>query len=373
MKVLYNQLHKCCLGGEKESTTGATRSDGTTEEPVMSDADIRRKQFYDLQYPKGEIAGLIPTAEEQNLDYFGLGQEASEYNLPRIDSNLQRGIDVGTPAAKELSRSNVETYQSTMESLTPGHQGLINQSVRLAQQNMAGIIGEDTASAMHRAGSYRAGASGIGYGGRSSSLTARDLGMLSWDISNTGFAQAQELYRQSAQVASDIMVRPGDMAMQLAATYNQGSLVSPELAIQSEGVNIASRFNIAEQQVANVKDDYAAKYQKLTDQIALDEADETRRIQAKEAKAARKSNLLNTIIGGVATVAGAAITGGASLAVAGATKGLSKAVTGGAGTVAGALGGFGSNVLQVAGSRAQAGQFTAYDNSEITKALSLFD
>ena len=189
-------------------------------------------------------------------------------------------------------------------------------------------------------------------------MTERALGIESERRQDVGFAQAQQLYGQAAQIAQDIMVRPGDMAMELFNAYNQGSMVTPELAIQGEGVNIASKFNISEQQIENVQSAYAAKYQKLSDQIAMDEAEETRRIQQEEARKARKSNLLSTVITGAVTVAGAALTGGASLAVAGALKGISGSINS-QGRQTTMTPGPTTNTIKIAGSAAPAQQFLA--------------
>lgn len=255
-------------------------------------------------YDEAGIADLIPSYDDIELDYFGLAQQAGEYNLPQIDKNLSRAVDRAGPLAKRLTRSNTENYQSTMDALLPGNQGLINASTRRARQNLAGQLGPEVESAIFRSGAQRALSSGIGFGGRSGSLVARDLGLTSLDLQNTGFTQAQQMYNTSAGIAQQIMMRPSDLAMGLASQYNQASILTPEQAIAGETTNIESRFNISKLGIQNAQAAYTADYQRYSDRIAYQEAQDTREWQAKQAKKDRKYNLIGDVIGAAASIYG---------------------------------------------------------------------
>lgn len=275
-------------------------------------------------HPTDYIAGLIPDYSDVELDYFGLAQEASDYNLPKIDENLARAVEVAGPLAKQLTRSNTQSYQTTMDALLPGNQGLINASTRRAQQNLSGRIGSETESAILRGGARRALQSGVGFGsGRSSNLTARDLGLFSEDLQNTGFAQAQQMYGQAATTAQSLMVRQSDLASNLQDQYNQGSLLTPGQALEGESANITSKFNISSMQIANAQNAYEAKYNKTSDKIAYAEAQAAREYQAAQARKERKSSLFSTIISGVAGIAANAVLPGiGGMLVGAATKSI---------------------------------------------------
>mgnify|MGYP003656490035 CR=1 FL=1 len=314
-------------------------------------------------HPTDYIAGLIPDYSDVELDYFGLAQEASDYNLPKIDENLTRAVEVAGPLAKQLTRSNTESYQTTMEALLPGTQGLINASTRRAQQNLSGRIGSETESAILRGGARRALQSGVGFGsGRSSNLTARDLGLFSEDLQNTGFAQAQQMYAQAATNAQNLMVRQSDLASNLQAQYNQGSLLTPGQAIEGESANITSKFNISQQQIANAQNAYKAKYQKTSDTIAYQEAQATREYQAAQARKERKSSLFSTIISGVAGIAANAVLPGSGVIVGSLLKGAtgsSGAPSQGAGAWPGSGGGYQTQRIELVNPQLKAQNFAA--------------
>jgi hypothetical protein len=268
-------------------------------------------------YPGADIYAAIPElgsffGEDSAyvLDPYEIADENTERSRRVLAENLEIAREQSTDLSQQFTQENRDLFQEGLDRFLPGNQEMIATSVRNIQDNLRGRLNADVQSQVVRFGARRALQSGIGAGGLGRNLTARDIGRTSQDLQTLGFQQAQSLYQQQAQNALATQVRPEQMFAPIYGQYNQASVLTPAQAIAVEEGNVGRQFNatfnIANQQIGALQAEYGALADQANLAVSIAENRRAERIAIDQAERAEDAARSSSLLGTVATVAGAA-------------------------------------------------------------------
>lgn len=111
-----------------------------------------------------------------------------------------------TNLAGQTNDFNQQQILDQMALALPGYENIVGQSSQNIQDNLAGLIPQDVQDAIQNSGAARAVGGGYGGSGMHRNLVARDLGLTSLGLKNTGVQQAQAQASNTRQTATSPMV-----------------------------------------------------------------------------------------------------------------------------------------------------------------------
>lgn len=125
-----------------------------------------------------------------------LGPYANNPNYWNIDvpGMANQSIQFGLQNAPAINTQNMQQLQSMLGQALPGYQGMVNKATANTRALLGGKIPTDVQQQIQRSDAFATMQSGAFAGGASTgALTARDLGLTSLNLQQTGFNQAQGL------------------------------------------------------------------------------------------------------------------------------------------------------------------------------------
>lgn len=111
-----------------------------------------------------------------------------------------------TNLAGQTNDFNQQQILDQLAMALPGYGNMVAQSSQNIQDNLAGLIPQDVQDAIQNSAAARAVGGGYGGSGMHRNLVARDLGLTSLGLKNTGVTQAQQQAANTRQTATSPMV-----------------------------------------------------------------------------------------------------------------------------------------------------------------------
>lgn len=131
----------------------------------------------------------------------------------------QQSIDYGISQAPNINAQNMAQLQALLNTALPGYQNQVNQMSRNNAQLLRGEVPQDVQNQIQRFGAQSTLTSGIGGGGgtggdssgfnlTNKTITARDLGLTSLNLQQTGQAQESNLLQLTKNYLTPQQVNP---------------------------------------------------------------------------------------------------------------------------------------------------------------------
>jgi hypothetical protein len=117
---------------------------------------------------------------------------ADYWNLP-ISEMAGQSLNFGYANAPQLNQFNMQQLQGMLGQALPGYQRMVSTAAGNAQSLLSGQIPSDVAGQIQRSTAQQALQGGFAGSAAAGALTARDLGLTSLNLQQTGFQQMQGL------------------------------------------------------------------------------------------------------------------------------------------------------------------------------------
>jgi hypothetical protein len=168
------------------------------------------------------------------------------WNL-NVPAMATQSIQFGYQNAPAMNRFNMAQLQRMLGQALPGYQAMIGQATANTASLLRGEIPSDVQSAIQRADAETALAGGFAGSGAAKALTARDLGLTSLNLEQTGQTQMQNLIGMTRNY---LMPQP----------VNPTSLLPLSDLISTSAWSKASTFQAGEAEYTALANALAAQY-----------------------------------------------------------------------------------------------------------------
>jgi len=138
----------------------------------------------------GIYAGQLRQQADTTLRPF---TDPSQWNL-NIPNLAGQSINFGLANAPAINQQQMQQLQGLLNQALPGYQGMVNQASANTASLLQGNVPADVQNQIQRSAAFQTLQSGAFAGGAPrGAVTARDLGLTSLNLQQTGFNQAQSL------------------------------------------------------------------------------------------------------------------------------------------------------------------------------------
>lgn len=165
----------------------------------------------------GAAGGTLQHAAANFVDPFAYNQQYWNLDMPGMAGE---SINYGITNAPQINQANMQQLQALLNTALPGYQSAVNQIQTNASSLLQGQIPADVQSQVQRFGAQSTLTSGIGAGGgagagagagfnlTNKTITARDLGLTSLNLQQTGATEESNLLQLTKNYLTPQQVNP---------------------------------------------------------------------------------------------------------------------------------------------------------------------
>jgi len=145
--------------------------------------------------------------------------DANAVQSDTINANIAN-FDKATTLSSRVNDYNFDQLHSYLSRSIPGYDDMIKSQASTIASGLKGQIPQDVADAIAQRSASRAISGGFGDSGMARNLTARDLGLTSYDITNKALDQATRLVSNIRATAVPDLTSPASMFLSPSQRLN---------------------------------------------------------------------------------------------------------------------------------------------------------